>query len=84
MLPSALSIFWIILVLPTTFAQPIALAIKRPGPDGYLRVQLLAGFMYIGAFISSMCHRLVVWLPQSSFHAPFLSFFILFPSLING
>ncbi|KAL2760043.1 hypothetical protein ACRALDRAFT_2038769 [Sodiomyces alcalophilus JCM 7366] len=59
MLPSALSIFWTILVLPTTFAQPIALAIKTPGPDGYRRVQLLAGFMYIGAFISIWLLR--VW-----------------------
>ncbi|OLN97969.1 putative transporter MCH2 [Colletotrichum chlorophyti] len=52
LLPSALSIFWIILVIPATFAQPIALAIKGSGIDAYLNVQLFTGFMYIAAFIS--------------------------------
>lgn len=50
-LPSALSIFWLILVLPATFAQPIAQVIKQPGRDGYLGVQLLTGFMYLLSFI---------------------------------
>lgn len=48
-----LSVFWLVLVFPATFAQPIALVIKQPGADGYLGVQLLTGFMYIISFISS-------------------------------
>lgn len=47
----ALSIFWIFLSIPTLIAQPIALAIKGQGGDGYLGVQLLAGSAYIVAFI---------------------------------
>lgn len=53
MLPSALSVFWLVLVLPATFAQPIAIVIKKPGPNGYFGVQLLIGFIYLTAFISS-------------------------------
>ncbi|KAL2879086.1 hypothetical protein SGCOL_005506 [Colletotrichum sp. CLE4] len=52
LLPSALSIFWIILVIPATFAEPIALTIKGSGLNAYLPVQLFTGFMYIAAFIS--------------------------------
>ncbi|GJC91114.1 putative transporter MCH2 [Colletotrichum liriopes] len=52
LLPSALSIFWIILVIPATFAEPIALTIKTSGIDAYLNVQLFTGFMYIAAFLS--------------------------------
>jgi hypothetical protein len=36
--------------MPALFAQPIALAIKGSGANGYLGVQLLAGFAYIVAF----------------------------------
>lgn len=53
LLPSALSIFWIILVIPATFAEPIALTIKGSGLNAYLPVQLFTGFMYVAAFISS-------------------------------
>lgn len=53
LLPSALSIFWMILVIPATFAEPIALTIKTSGVDAYLNVQLFTGVMYIAAFISS-------------------------------
>ncbi|WYZ35736.1 hypothetical protein EsH8_X_000383 [Colletotrichum jinshuiense] len=52
LLPSALSIFWMILVIPATFAEPIALTIKGSGIDAYLNVQLFTGFMYMAAFIS--------------------------------
>ncbi|KAL0767128.1 hypothetical protein CaCOL14_010697 [Colletotrichum acutatum] len=52
LLPSALSIFWIILVIPATFAEPIALTIKGSGLNAYLPVQLFTGFMYVAAFIS--------------------------------
>ncbi|KAG7126912.1 transporter MCH2 like protein [Verticillium longisporum] len=59
LLPSVLSVFWLVLVFPATFAQPIALVIKQPGADGYLGVQLLTGFMYIISFISIWLLR--VW-----------------------
>ncbi|UKZ91449.1 uncharacterized protein TrAFT101_006427 [Trichoderma asperellum] len=51
-LPSALSVFWLILVLPTTFAMPIALSLKDKGSRPYLGVQLFTGFSYLVAFIS--------------------------------
>ncbi|KAI8194925.1 putative transporter MCH2 [Colletotrichum sp. SAR 10_86] len=59
LLPSALSIFWMILVLPATFAEPIALTIKGSGIDAYLGVEIFVGFMYIAAFISLWSLR--VW-----------------------
>ncbi|KAI8665829.1 hypothetical protein NCS57_00805600 [Fusarium keratoplasticum] len=52
LLPSALSIFWFVLVLPTTFAMPIALSLKGQGDYPYLGVQLFTGFSYMAAFIS--------------------------------
>ncbi|KAK2007441.1 major facilitator superfamily transporter [Colletotrichum eremochloae] len=52
LLPSALSIFWMILVIPATFAEPIALTIKTSGMDAYLNVQVFTGFMYFAAFLS--------------------------------
>lgn len=48
---TALSIFWLVLVLPATFAQPIAQVIKKPGPDGYLGVQILTGVMFLVSFV---------------------------------
>ncbi|TRX98883.1 hypothetical protein FHL15_000225 [Xylaria flabelliformis] len=51
LIPSALSITWIVLVLPATFAEVIGLSLRTPGTWGYRDVQLFTGFMYIGAFI---------------------------------
>ncbi|KAI1107669.1 MFS general substrate transporter [Jackrogersella minutella] len=51
LIPSALSLTWLMLVLPSTFAEVIAVSLRRPGPDGYIRVQLFTAFLYIGAFI---------------------------------
>ncbi|KAI1736512.1 major facilitator superfamily transporter [Xylaria scruposa] len=51
LIPSALSMTWIILVLPATFAEVIGLSLRTPGTWGYRDVQLFTGFMYIGAFI---------------------------------
>ncbi|KAL8824660.1 MAG: hypothetical protein Q9191_004907 [Dirinaria sp. TL-2023a] len=48
-LPSALSITWLILVIPTTFSEPIALELRQNGGDVYLHAQIFAGFMYVGA-----------------------------------
>lgn len=49
-LPSALSVTWVILVLPATFSEPIGLQL-RSADGGYLHAQLFAGFMYIAAAI---------------------------------
>ncbi|KAI1325277.1 MFS general substrate transporter [Xylariaceae sp. FL0255] len=51
LLPSALSMTWIVLVLPATFAEPIALSLRKSGVYEYIDVQLFTGFLYIGAFL---------------------------------
>jgi hypothetical protein len=50
-LPSALSILWVVLVLPTTFSEPIGLKLRTTSGDVYLHAQIFTGFMYIGAAI---------------------------------
>ena len=49
----ALSIMWLIFVLPAAFAEPVALAIKSGTRRGYLGVQLLTGLMFIASFLFS-------------------------------
>ncbi|KAI0828391.1 MFS general substrate transporter [Hypoxylon sp. FL0890] len=51
LIPSGLSLTWLVLVLPATFAEAIAVSLRRPGPGGYLNVQLFTAFLYIGAFL---------------------------------
>lgn len=58
-LPSALSLTWLVLVLPTTFSEPIALEIAERSSARYLGTQLFAGFMYIAAALCLWCVR--VW-----------------------
>ncbi|KAF2189538.1 MFS general substrate transporter [Zopfia rhizophila CBS 207.26] len=48
-LPSSLSITWVVLVLPTTFSEAIALEIVSFNGGTYLGAILFTGFMYIGA-----------------------------------
>ncbi|KAL4959650.1 MCT family MFS transporter [Aspergillus stella-maris] len=50
-LPGGLSITWLVLVAPTTVAEPIALLLRDNASIDwvYLHVQLFTGFMYIGA-----------------------------------
>jgi hypothetical protein len=50
-LPSALSITWVVLVLPCTFSEPIGLELRTTSGNFYLHAQLFTGFMYIGAAI---------------------------------
>lgn len=50
----ALSIYWLILVLPSTFAEAIGLTLRKNGVDGYIDVQVFTGVMYLAGFISSM------------------------------
>ncbi|KAI4263692.1 MAG: hypothetical protein L6R42_001175 [Xanthoria sp. 1 TBL-2021] len=48
-LPSALSIVWLFLVLPTTCAEPIALELRQQRGNIYLHAQIFTGLMYIAA-----------------------------------
>jgi predicted MFS family arabinose efflux permease len=48
-LPSALSITWLWLVLPCTFAEPIGLGLRTTTGSIYLHAQLFAGFAYVAA-----------------------------------
>ena len=48
-LPSALSLTWLVLVLPTTFSEPIGLEIVAYNGGSYTGAILFAGWMYIGA-----------------------------------
>lgn len=50
-LPSALSMLWLVLVLPSTFSEPIGLELRQESSDIYLHVQIYTGFMYIGAAV---------------------------------
>ncbi|KAF1915157.1 major facilitator superfamily domain-containing protein [Ampelomyces quisqualis] len=57
-LPSALSITWLVLVLPTTFSEAIGLEIVAFNNGSYTGAILFTGFMYIGAAVS-------LWLVRS-------------------
>ncbi|MCJ1406895.1 hypothetical protein MMC19_000965 [Ptychographa xylographoides] len=48
-LPSALSITWLVLVLPTTFSEPIALELSQGIGGAYIHAQIFTGFMYMAA-----------------------------------
>ncbi|KAI4214574.1 MAG: hypothetical protein LQ351_002991 [Letrouitia transgressa] len=48
-LPSALSITWIFLALPTTFAEPIGLKLRKQSDNIYLHAQVFTGLMYVAA-----------------------------------
>ncbi|KAF2691373.1 MFS general substrate transporter [Lentithecium fluviatile CBS 122367] len=48
-LPAALSITWLVLVLPTTFSEAIGLEIVRFNGGNYIGAILFTGFMYLGA-----------------------------------
>ncbi|GAB1311157.1 Major facilitator superfamily domain-containing protein [Madurella fahalii] len=52
LLPAALSIYWLVLVLPATFAEVIGLSLRTSGINGYFNVQLFTGTMYIASFLS--------------------------------
>ncbi|KAH8731222.1 major facilitator superfamily domain-containing protein [Phaeosphaeriaceae sp. PMI808] len=51
-LPSALSITWLVLVLPTTFSEPIGLEIVAFNNRRYTGAILFTGIMYIGGALS--------------------------------
>ncbi|EME50080.1 hypothetical protein DOTSEDRAFT_68815 [Dothistroma septosporum NZE10] len=48
--PSALNLIWLVIVLPVTFSEPIALEIVG-GTGSYIGAQLFVGFMYIAAAV---------------------------------
>ncbi|KAI1503202.1 major facilitator superfamily transporter [Biscogniauxia marginata] len=57
LIPSALSLTWLVLVLPATFAEVIGLSLRGPGSWGYQDAQIFTAFMYIGAFVFGWCLR---------------------------
>ncbi|KAF7596882.1 hypothetical protein BBP40_011927 [Aspergillus hancockii] len=57
LLPAALSIMWTVIVLPTTFAEPIALELRRPQSPHYLDVQVFSGCIFLGATVAMLALR---------------------------
>ena len=51
-LPSALSLVWVSLVLPSTFAEVISLELRRDQKPVYRDAQVFTGCMYVGAAVS--------------------------------
>lgn len=54
--PSALNLIWLVIVLPCTFSEPIALEIVG-GTGKYIGAQLFTGFMYVAAAICLLALR---------------------------
>lgn len=46
-LPAALSILWVVLAVPCTFAEPIGLKLRTTTGDEYLHSQIFTGCMYL-------------------------------------
>lgn len=51
-----MSITWLVMVLPATFAEVIGLSLVTPGKDGYLHVQVYTGAMFIAGFVCRKLH----------------------------
>ncbi|KAI9734900.1 MAG: hypothetical protein M1834_001980 [Cirrosporium novae-zelandiae] len=56
-LPACLSLTWLVLVLPTTFSEPIALEMRSKTGDVYLHPQIFAGCIYIISGLFVACVR---------------------------
>lgn len=57
-LPAALSITWVVMVPPTTVAEPIALELRRQGSkDVYLEAQIFVAMMYMGGALCLLVVR---------------------------
>jgi hypothetical protein len=52
LLPTALSIFWLSMVIPSTFAEPVALGLRADNGTNFTLAQVFTGFMFMGAAIS--------------------------------
>ncbi|KAJ9301470.1 hypothetical protein DTO271G3_1605 [Paecilomyces variotii] len=52
LLPSTLSIFWLSVVIPSTFAEPITLWLRTDNGANFLRARVFTDFMFIAATIS--------------------------------
>ncbi|RMD39245.1 hypothetical protein DV735_g5884, partial [Chaetothyriales sp. CBS 134920] len=57
LLPSALSIFWMSSVTPSTFAEPIALWLRTDNSTNFLHAQIFVGFMFMGACVCLLLVR---------------------------
>lgn len=49
LLSSALSIFWLSVVIPSTFAEPIALWLRTDNGTNLMHAQIFVGFMFMAA-----------------------------------
>ncbi|EPS27826.1 hypothetical protein PDE_02770 [Penicillium oxalicum 114-2] len=49
LLPSALSIFWLSVVIPSTFAEPVALWLRTDHETNFLHAQIFVGCMFMAA-----------------------------------
>ena len=56
-LPTALSMTWLLLVFPCTFAEPIAVKMLANGANPWLSSQLFVGFMFLGAALCTLLLR---------------------------
>ncbi|KAI5467560.1 major facilitator superfamily domain-containing protein [Mariannaea sp. PMI_226] len=54
--PAALNLVWLVIVLPCTFSEPIALEIVA-GTGKYIGTQIFVGFMYIAAGLTLVALR---------------------------
>lgn len=51
LLPSALSIMWVVLIIPSTFSEPMGLQLRTQLGDIYLHPQIFTACMYLGGAI---------------------------------
>ncbi|KAL6890397.1 major facilitator superfamily domain-containing protein [Trichoderma evansii] len=51
---AVISLSTLTLAIPYTFAEAIALSLRKPGTDGFLDVQVYAGVMFVAASICSL------------------------------
>lgn len=56
-----ISLSTLTLALPYTFAEAIALSLKKPGRDGFLDVQAYAGAMFVAATICCKFYDVLEW-----------------------
>ncbi|KAJ5812448.1 hypothetical protein N7474_008749 [Penicillium riverlandense] len=68
LLPAALSIVWTVIVLPTTFAEPIALELRRRRSPYYLDVEVFSGCVFIAGTLCLLALR--QWKIRMSDRAP--------------
>ncbi|KAF5007790.1 hypothetical protein FDECE_5914 [Fusarium decemcellulare] len=56
-LPTTLSVAWTLISIPTTFAEAIALSLRRSTSSEYRDVQIFTACMFVGGFLSLLLLR---------------------------